>query len=79
MGRRLRLVHRDGRRWTSAELTEVVRTEREHDGTWPYDAGVFDVASNGSTVYILDACTTWHAAPLCTDGVAEDMVVVWDE
>ena len=71
MGRRWHIRHADGRRWTFDELLESIRIDRERDGIWPYDAGLFAVAvCEDDCAYLLDNCQTWHFL---------DAEVVWDD
>ena len=61
MARRWGIEHRDGRPWTPDELTEIIRVQREHDGTWPYDATLVSIATDPElNVYLLDNCLEWH-------------------
>lgn len=75
MGRRWHLIHGEGSEWTGDELEAILRDERRHDRQWPYDANLLAVTVDreGSGVYLIDNCQTWHWLP-----ETDDMVVVWD-
>lgn len=72
--RKWHVEHADGRRWTKAELTALVRRDL---GGWddPGDSEWWDtyIDSKGNVI-LMDTWGGWH-------GVMEgdDMVVVWDE
>lgn len=73
MARRWHIEHEDGRNWTFDELLGCIRRDREHDGLWPADAGLFAMTtSDDSSVYLLDNCQTWH-------WLDDDVRVVWDD
>lgn len=73
MDRHWHFEHEDGRKWTVDELPECIRRDREHDGLWPFDAGIFAVAvSDDSRVFLLDNCQTWH-------WLDDDVRLVWDD